>query len=119
MVNQAKANATIPPLETAEAFIGKGEVARRLNRSLKTVNAWMKRGILPYYKLGHRVSFRWSEVVAHLQANYLRSRRQLWGLATFPVKKDLSAVPPVNSGVALLPCREASCSRRGPDSRWQ
>ena len=105
--------------EDLEIFIGKGEVAKRLNRSLKTVNQWMKRGILPYYKLGHRVSFRWSEVVAHLEANYLRSRRQIWGQATFPLTKNLSAVPPVNSGVALYPRREAGCSRRGSESRRQ
>jgi hypothetical protein len=100
-----------------EGFISKGKVARRLNRSLKTVNNWMKRGILPYYKLGHRVSFRWSEVVAHLQANYLRSRRQIWGQAHFPLTKDLSAIPPVQSGVALLPRRKVSHSRRGFESR--
>ena len=74
-----------------EPFIGKCEVARRLNRSLKTVNNWMRRGFLPYYKLGHRVSFRWSEVLEHLQANHLRSRRRLWGADHFPIKPNLSA----------------------------
>jgi len=98
--------------ENPENFISKAEVAKRLNRSLKTVNNWMKRGILPYYKLGHRVSFRWSEVLEHLQANYLRSRRQIWGQAHFPVTNPLSALPPVESGVALHPRREVSTSRR-------
>ena len=79
-----------------ENFISKSKVAKRLNRSLKTVNNWMKRGILPYYKLGHRVSFRWSEVVAHLQENHLRTRRQIWGQAHFPITKNLSAFPPVD-----------------------
>ena len=75
----------------AESFIGKSEVARRLNRSLKTVDNWMRRGFLPYYKLGHRVSFRWSEVIEHLQANHLRSRRRLSGAEHFPIKTNLSA----------------------------
>ena len=43
---------------SAEGFKTKAEVAVLLNRSLKTVSNWMRRGILPYYKLGHRVSFR-------------------------------------------------------------
>ena len=63
--------------EDLEKFIGKAEVARRLNRSLKTVNEWMKRGILPYYKLGHRVSFRWSEIEEHLNANHRRAARRI------------------------------------------
>jgi len=75
----------------AESFIGKSEVARRLNRSLKTVDNWMRRGFLPYYKLGHRVSFRWSEVIEHLQANHLRCRRRLWEADHFPIKTNLSA----------------------------
>ena len=30
----------------------------------------MKRGILPYYKLGRSVVFKWSEVERHLQGNF-------------------------------------------------
>jgi excisionase family DNA binding protein len=32
----------------------------------RTVDDWMKRGLLPYYKVGHAVRFKWSEVEAHL-----------------------------------------------------
>ena len=39
---------------SVEGFKSKAEVAGLLNRSLKTVSNWMRRGILPYYKLGHR-----------------------------------------------------------------
>ena len=70
----------------AEGFLTKTQVAVRLNRSVKTVNNWMRRKILPYYKPGRSVLFRWSEVVAHLEANYLRAGRQIWGQATFPIK---------------------------------
>ena len=54
----------------AEGFIGKTEVARRLNKTVRTVDNWMARRILPYYKLGKTVAFRWSEIEAHLKENY-------------------------------------------------
>ena len=49
-----------------EGFIGKKEVARRLNKGIRTVDYWMERGILPYYKIGRSVEFKWSEIEAHL-----------------------------------------------------
>lgn len=100
----------------AENFIGKTEVARRLNRSLKTVGNWMRRGILPYYKLGHRVSFRWSEVEAHIQANYLRSSRQVSRRAQLPITKILSECQPAATG-SPLPRRGIASPRRGSESR--
>ena len=113
MSNAAPTTATNPTPETpVEGYLKKAEVATRLNRSLKTVGNWMKRGILPYYKLGHRVSFRWSEIEAHWAANYRQCRRRVWGAATFGLKQDLSAFPPVKSGVAL-PCRRSKSRRRG------
>jgi len=53
-----------------EGFINKAEVARRLNKRVRTIDNWMKRGILPYYKLGRSVVFKWSEVEKHLQGNF-------------------------------------------------
>jgi excisionase family DNA binding protein len=50
----------------AEPFISKREVARRLERTPRTVEGLMRRGIIPYYKLGYRVAFRWSEIQEHL-----------------------------------------------------
>ncbi len=44
------------------------EVAQRLGKTLRTVDNWMGRGILPYYKIGRSVSFRWSEIERHLAA---------------------------------------------------
>jgi len=56
-----------PPSELAvEPFIDKREVARRLNKTVRTADNWMRRGLLPYYKIGRSVSFKWSEVEAHL-----------------------------------------------------
>ena len=57
-----------PVMRMAEEFIGKEEVAKRLGKTLRTVDNWMKRRMLPYYKIGRSVSFRWSECEAHLSA---------------------------------------------------
>jgi len=51
---------------TPEGFIGKTEVARRLNKTIRTVDNWMQRRLLPYYKIGRSVEFKWSDVEAHL-----------------------------------------------------
>ena len=55
-----------PGWEPVEAYISKAEVARRLNKRVRTVEDWMKRGVLPYYKIQRSVTFKWSEVDAHL-----------------------------------------------------
>lgn len=50
-----------------EPFITKAEVAQRLGKRIRTVDNWMQRGLLPYYKIGRSVSFKWSEVELHLK----------------------------------------------------
>ena len=52
----------------SEAFINKVEVAQRLGKTLRTIDNWLERGFLPYYKIGRSVSFRWTEIEAHLAA---------------------------------------------------
>jgi len=49
-----------------EEFINKAEVARRLKKTVRCVDNWMFRGILPYYKIGRSVAFKWSEIEAAL-----------------------------------------------------
>lgn len=68
---------TIPgqPVPLPERFIGKADVAQRLNKTLRTVDNWMQRGILPYYKIGRSVEFKWSEVEAHLAQTCRVNRR--------------------------------------------
>ena len=58
-----------------EGFINKAEVAKRLNKKLRTVDNWMKRGLLPYFKIGRSVTFKWSDVEAHLAQNCRICRR--------------------------------------------
>jgi excisionase family DNA binding protein len=60
--------------DRSEGFIGKAEVARRLGKSVRTVDAWMRRGVLPYYKPDRSVLFRWSDIEVHIVRNY-RSQR--------------------------------------------
>ena len=60
---------------TFEPYIDKAEVGRRLGMRPRTVDDWIKRGILVHYKLNRSVRFRWSEVEAHLAANYRVCRR--------------------------------------------
>ncbi|MBA4148490.1 MAG: hypothetical protein H0X66_10290 [Verrucomicrobia bacterium] len=63
MTNQAETSGT-----QREEFIEKQEVARRLNKTLRTVDNYMRRRWIPYYKIGRSVSFKWSEIEAHLAA---------------------------------------------------
>jgi predicted DNA-binding transcriptional regulator AlpA len=51
---------------TPEVFIGKNEVARRLGKTIRTVDNWMARGILCHYKIGRSVVFKWSEIETQL-----------------------------------------------------
>lgn len=66
MTATKETTAASDPTATPEGFIGKTEVARRLNKTLRTVDNWMQRGILPYYKIGRSVEFKWSEIESHL-----------------------------------------------------
>lgn len=51
---------------TFEPFLDKREVGRRLRAASRTVEDWMRRGLLPYYRVGGSVRFKWSEIEAHL-----------------------------------------------------
>jgi excisionase family DNA binding protein len=51
-----------------EILLDKPGIARRLNKSVRTVDDWMKRGRLPYIKVGRSVLFRWGAVLEKLEA---------------------------------------------------
>ena len=63
-----------------EPYINKREVAQRLGNTTRTVDNMMRRGMIPYYKLGYRVAFRWSEIQSHL-AQTCRVCRRIGGIA--------------------------------------
>ncbi len=54
------------PNPEPEPFVNKAEVGQRLGMRPRTIDEWMTRGLLPYYKLGRSVRFKWSEVERHL-----------------------------------------------------
>ena len=60
--------APVAPAVAAESFITKAEAAKRLNRDVRTLTTWMRRGLIPYYKIAHTVVFKWSEVEKQLAA---------------------------------------------------
>ncbi len=69
MNNESQQSGAGTAASAAEPFINKAETARRLGCGLRTVDAWMRRGIVPFYKVSKRVMFRWSEVQAVLERN--------------------------------------------------
>jgi len=91
---------------TPEGFIGKPEVARRLGRTVRTVDTWMKNGILPYYKPDRRVLFRWTDIEQHIIDNYrvVGSKTRIRNIQR-PV--EAAGVGPINR--RTTPTRAVSC----------
>jgi excisionase family DNA binding protein len=58
----------------SERFITKIEIAARIGKTTRTVDAWMAAGILPYFKVGRSVLFDWSDVRRHLNEKFHVSR---------------------------------------------
>lgn len=56
----------LPYQHGVEPFIDKEELGRRLGLRPRTVDDWMKRGVLPFYKIRRVVRFKWSEVEKEL-----------------------------------------------------
>ncbi len=64
-IDKAPMEATV-----SEGFLTKREVAELLGRSVRTIEDWMQRRIIPFYRVGRAVRFRWSEIQAHFAARY-------------------------------------------------
>ena len=58
-----------------EGYITKEEVARRLKKTVRTIENWQARGILPFVKAGRSVLFKWADVESHLQSNFRICRK--------------------------------------------
>jgi excisionase family DNA binding protein len=54
--------------QSADEILDKPKLARRLHKSVRTIDAWMKSGRLPYCKVGRSVLFRWGAVLEKLEA---------------------------------------------------
>lgn len=48
------------------------EVAMRLDVTPRTIKSWQRRKLLPYFKIGRTVRFRWSDVESYLDRNSRR-----------------------------------------------
>jgi excisionase family DNA binding protein len=62
------AQGQLPAQSADEILLDKPGIARRLNKSVRTVDDWMKRGRLPYIKCGRSVLFRWGAVLEKLES---------------------------------------------------
>ncbi len=64
------------PIETAAenkqpstpVYADKRAVAEAFGVSKRTIDAWMARGLIPYYRLHRTIRFRLSDIEAHLNA---------------------------------------------------
>jgi excisionase family DNA binding protein len=58
-------------IPAGERYLSKMEVAARLGMTARTVEHWMRRGIIPYVKIGKgrraTVLFKWAEIEVHLK----------------------------------------------------
>lgn len=68
--------AALPPMPAGaveqpyECFISREEVARRLSVHPRTVDRWMHRRLVPFYRIAHSVLFKWGEVEAFLARHF-------------------------------------------------
>ena len=80
-VEQALLEALPVRLPTGESdrhyhqLLTKIQVAELLNVTSRTVDCWMKRGLLPYYKIGRAVRFKSGDVLNHLEQTSRVDRR--------------------------------------------
>ena len=59
-----------PVVQEPEGYIDKHECARLIGRTVRTVDTLMAKGLIPYYKWGRTVAFKWSEVDAYFRQNH-------------------------------------------------
>ena len=53
-----------------EGYMDKHRLAKQLGRTVRSIDTYMAKGIIPFYKLGRTVMFKWSEVDQHIQAHF-------------------------------------------------
>ena len=58
-----------------DGYLTKPEMARRLRRTARTIEAWMRKGYLPFIKIGRSVLFHAPTVERHLKDNHQVIRR--------------------------------------------
>lgn len=61
----------------SDVMLNKKELAERLKMTVRTVENWQRRGVLPYVKVGKVVLFHWPDVVDFLKGNFRVCRRTI------------------------------------------
>ena len=51
-------------------FVTKQDIAQRFHRTPRTIEVWMRTGVLPYFKVGRSVFFRLDDVERHFEQQY-------------------------------------------------
>jgi len=59
-----------PRREAPDDMLTKKELAGRLKLTVRTIENWQRRGVLPFLKIRKVVLFHWPDVVERLKANF-------------------------------------------------
>jgi len=71
----APAQDTLPSEALTQRLLTKAEVAAYAQCTPRCVDNWMKRGFLPYFKIGRVVRFKLADVEASLDGHFRVARR--------------------------------------------
>lgn len=74
------------PAQDIELYISKEQVAQRLGMAARTIGVWSRKGHLPYYKVGGKTRYKWSEV-----EDVLRQKFRVHPLAISPRRNQMEA----------------------------
>ena len=66
-----------PARNASEEMLTKKELAARMKVTVRTIENWQRRGVLPFVKVQKVVLFQWTDVIEHLRANFRVCRRTL------------------------------------------
>jgi len=69
-IDEAIARTCEIPRPTGESYSTKQEVANVFSVTTRTVDAWMRDGKIPYFKIGRTVRFSLSDIRAYLEQNF-------------------------------------------------
>lgn len=57
-------------MDAGQEFMNKRQVARMFGATERTIESYMRRGILPFYRLGRTVRFHLDDIRNHLAENF-------------------------------------------------
>jgi excisionase family DNA binding protein len=75
--NQNEMMQALNCVDDTQEYLTKEELAKRLKKTVRTIENWQRRGILPFVKAGRSVLFNWVDVKRHLHSNFRVVRRTI------------------------------------------